>query len=640
MRILPLLVATLLSLPAAAGDLESLVRDLSAGDEPRREAAFEGLQREGEAGEAAVRAALAKAEGEARERLDEGLARLEEVRAKKTTLREERTAEGRGGETASLTMSADGSLVAYAGDLGDVEVRRASDGAVVCAFMDKGAAYGLAFSPDGKRLGTDATIYDVATGKKEASLEGVGASAMAWSPDGTLIAARGAEGGLFVFDAATREVLRVLREGDNVCSYAWTGNGAAIVTLDSSRNVMLFDARTGDPLAKATRLPRKFGDGVAYLDPEKRAEWSREGLRIGGREPLPGEKFTHVAAGRGCLAVACADVVHILAPDGTELRRFAWSGRGRGLVAVAGADGPLATASPFSVRLRRAGGSLDLGRPRDRIVSLAFSPDSRWVGASDGREFLLLGPDGVEKRAKARPMAVGAGEKGAEFLTADGRDLRQWNAEETELYGGRMLHELALGTHGIPWTTFSLARSPRGDRLVIQIPGGRHLVPLDLAAGTVLSWADQTEATRDACWSPDGTMAALGAVAEGCADGADIILAGGPGPAQRLQGCSGTWSPDEKTFAWVDLEQLHVADGATFRDIRAFDAPGEAWVRFIGITLVLTHDRRTIRLWSVRTGQCLREIEAGPLAVVALSPDGKRLAAGLATGEVKVLELR
>ncbi|MCC6741360.1 MAG: hypothetical protein IT452_20120 [Planctomycetia bacterium] len=633
-----LLVAALLALPARADDLEKLARDL--GDPGRRDAALESLQAEGDAGEAAVRAALSKAEGEAKARLEEGLAHLEEVRAKKTALREERAAEGRGGRTAGLAMSRDGSLVAYAGDLGDVEVRRTSDGAVVCAFTHEGAAWGLAFSPDGKRLGTDDAIYEVATGRKEAGLEGVGATAIAWSPDGALIAARGAEGGLLVFDAASLRQLRVLRETDNVCSYSWTGSGAALATLDSSRNLQVFDAMTGDQLGKTTRLPRKFGEAIAYLDAERRAEWSREGLRIAGREPLPGEMFEHVAAGRGCIAVACADVVRVLSSDGSELRRFAWSGRRGGFFAVAGPDGPVAVASPFSVRLRRAGGTLDLGRPRDRIVSVAFSPDARWVGASNGREFLLLGPEGAEKRAKARPMAVGAGEKGAEFVTADGRDVRQWDADETELYGGTMLRDVTLGTQGLPWTTFSLARSPRGDRLAIQLHGGRHLVPLDLATGPVTTWADQTEAMRDTCWHPDGSMAALGAVAEGCADGADLVVAGGPAPEQRLPGCSGAWSPDGKIFAWVDRMKLHVADGATLRELRAFDAPRETWLRFAGSTLVLTHDHRTLRFWSVLTGRCLRELEAGPLAVVTLSPDGKRLAAGMRTGEVKIFDLR
>ncbi|NUN48382.1 MAG: PD40 domain-containing protein, partial [Candidatus Brocadiae bacterium] len=129
-------------------------------------------------------------------------------------------------------------------------------------------------------------------------------------------------------------------------------------------------------------------------------------------------------------------------------------------------------------------------------------------------------------------------------------------------------------------------------------------------------------------------------VAEGCADGQDLILAGGPGPARRLPGCSGAWSPDGKTFAWVDLARLHIADGTTLREIRAFDAPGASWVRFAGTTLLLTHDRRTLRFWSARTGECLRELDAGPLSVVALSPDGRRLAAGLQTGEVKVFGVR
>src|SRR5262249_34319690 len=78
-----------------------------------------------------------------------------------------------------------------------------------------GPVNALAFSPDGTRLagagvGDEAHVYDVATGKKVATLKGHEGAlfALAYSPKGDLIATGGFDGRVRLFNAATGALVK------------------------------------------------------------------------------------------------------------------------------------------------------------------------------------------------------------------------------------------------------------------------------------------------------------------------------------------------------------------------------------------------------------------------------------------------
>jgi WD40 repeat protein len=73
----------------------------------------------------------------------------------------------------------------------------------------------MAFSPDGKVLGSDGVLWDAATGKQVRQCEGESAGVMTFSPDGKTIATGGWKGVVFLFDSATGKELPISRTGWN-----------------------------------------------------------------------------------------------------------------------------------------------------------------------------------------------------------------------------------------------------------------------------------------------------------------------------------------------------------------------------------------------------------------------------------------
>jgi WD40 repeat protein len=73
----------------------------------------------------------------------------------------------------------------------------------------------VAFSPDGKVLGSDGVLWDAATGKQVRQCEGESAGVMTFSPDGETIATGGWKGVVFLFDSATGKELPISRAGWN-----------------------------------------------------------------------------------------------------------------------------------------------------------------------------------------------------------------------------------------------------------------------------------------------------------------------------------------------------------------------------------------------------------------------------------------
>jgi len=118
----------------------------------------------------------------------------------------------------------------------------------------QGVVSTVEFSPDGGRIAArrilDQTlkVWDVATGKE--LLTDVGATSVAFSPDGKLVAAGSANGKVWVWDAATGKALYSVPALTTDYAAAWfSPDGTRVAVRGADHALAVFDAATGRPVA-------------------------------------------------------------------------------------------------------------------------------------------------------------------------------------------------------------------------------------------------------------------------------------------------------------------------------------------------------------------------------------------------------
>ncbi len=154
----------------------------------------------------------------------------------------------------AIAVSSDGKLLAGAGMTGDVPLWDAPTGREIRRLGGhRRQVHGVAFAPGSDRLVSGheaaARVWD-STGKVLHTLpvEG-GVSAVAFSPDGRLVAAGSARGTAFVWEAGTGKPVHQLHgEGNYVHALAFSPDGRALVSAVTNGPVAAWDVGTGKPL--------------------------------------------------------------------------------------------------------------------------------------------------------------------------------------------------------------------------------------------------------------------------------------------------------------------------------------------------------------------------------------------------------
>ena len=437
----------------------------------------------------------------------------------------------------------------------------------------------VAFSPDGTLVATGSTdntarVFEARTGREVARLAHQSfVVTVAFSPDGGLVATGSGDGTARVFEARTgREVARLAHE-DAVRAVAFSPDGTLVATGSDDGTARVFEARTG-----------------------------REVARLAHRETF--QPFVHAVA---------------FSPDGT-------------LVATGSED---KTARVFEARTGREVARL---AHEGGVVSVAFSPDSTLVATAGSYDRTARVFEARTGREVARLVHQGA--VSAVAFSPDGALVATGSSDNTaqlfEARTGRVVARLAhhSGVHAVAFSPDGglVATGSGTIARVFETRTGREVARLT-HQGFVFAVAFSPDSKLVATGSQDKTARVFEARTRRevawLADQARI----------RANSWPVAFSPDGTLVATVSLGNTRVFEARTGHEVARLARFGDmSAVAFSAdSTLLAMHSQ----VFEVRTGrEVTRLASRARLSAVAFSPDGRLLATGSWDKTARVFELR
>ncbi|MEK6407385.1 MAG: serine/threonine-protein kinase [Acidobacteriota bacterium] len=488
--------------------------------------------------------------------------------------------------------------------------------------------WSLAFSPDGSTLAAadddgKLKLWDSATGNELATLSGHDAATLsvAWSHDGRKLATASSDTTVKLWDAATGQALTLTGHTKRVNAAAFSPDGKQLATGSDDGTMRLWDASTGTELMT-------IQSGAKWV---RCLAFSPDGRRLAtGISNEPWVKLWDASTGKELVAFnARLGLVWSIAfsPDGTRL----------------------ATGSnDHTARLWDANTGQELASFKghaSEVRSVAWSPDGK-----------RLATGGADRTAKLWDAATGEelatlkghfGEVWSVTFSPDGNELATCSDDFTaKLWEVTTTLELTtLKTNG---KVGSVAFSPDGSMLATGGNSDSKAKLWDAITGRELANLEgQGGGVSSVAFSPDGKR-----LATGCVDHTAKLWEAATGQElTTLRGHSDRvravmFSPDGQRLATGSSDRTAILwDAATGQEITALK--GHTNLVFAvafspdGNRLATGSYDHTAKLWDVATGRELATLKGHlkPILSLAFSPDGKALATGSADGTVKLWQV-
>jgi WD40 repeat protein/predicted Ser/Thr protein kinase len=596
-------------------------------------------------------------------------------------------------------------------------LRRRAEGTALVVHNADGFLSEVRWSPDGTRLATASgagtiCLWEARTGSASRILRGLGGSVwcLAWSPDGKRLAAGGSGVEVLVWEARTGTLLARLPRpappsdqplvgpptaAPPARALAWSPDGSQLAAAAGDGLGYVWDLRAPGPARvlmdrrpatkQAANQPAAFGQarlqaGVCWSpDGNRLATTGGDGIKVWAMPA--GVLVQTIGTGGGPPRSVC------WSPDGTRLasasasaQALIWDAHTGALrLILRGHRGAVRAVcwSPDGTRLATTVEELPGGRTEDRTVRI-------WDAHTGAEALALHHVDPV--------TGFSWSPDGNRLATVSDRTLRVWNARMVDealvlrkpstastliqslpwSQDGSRLAAFSNGDEAWSWDarTGTVVPPPRpGQRASLPILDRNSLLPFDQGGNSptsrratasasstvrlstapgnteILVLRGHTDHVHALSWSPDSTRLATAAV-----DGMTRVWDARSGPLAWLVPWETTgmasifWSPDSKRLAGVLGSVVEVRDvrtqvGFTLR--HAGPVLALCWSAN-GAFLATADQSPSMHVWDCETGTESRTLSEDTTGVRALawSPDGTQLASGSADGKVMIWDVQ